>query len=615
MGLFLALQVQAQYDSIPTHLVRWQYQPETSWQQFAPPDTLMGKLDRFHPVDKQHRFNYFNGNYGFASLSMVFHERPHYSEYLLNRHFAPYLQQAAESYFYNTNKPYTHIKYTTSTRERNKQTMDVKHSQNVNPALNLTFRLGGHRSEGAYTNQLASGRYFGASINYNRPNYLLHAAWLQQTMEHEENAGFTLDDTDPEDVILAPNLEEAANALFNQTGMLAQTLKIGDTRNQPDSVKVGIAHSIIDISHVFEYQRQSFLFERTIDPANTFYSTIFYDSLASYDSTFYSQFANSLFLNFRDQWNRFFPIGLSLGITQENTQYYNFRDPLLANTTQTYANRRASIQLFNQSGQKLQWNARLGYYFSGFRQDDIRIKGHMHTHFALGSDTLHIRASGAFTDYGPDYFSEQYYANHIRWDESLQRIKHLQLAGSLYMPRWQSRVSVHINQVNNHLYFDTTATPVQSKQALQVLAVRFKQNLNWWHLHWNNELVYQLASSEELLPVPNWMYKGSFYFQGKLYDVLNTQIGVNVAYQSAYKIPAYYATTGQYYQNPEEEYAGQVPLLSGFINMHWKRAQLFFKFNYLNEVWAAENDYYYTVKAYPNPPMTFTFGVSWWFHN
>jgi hypothetical protein len=70
--------------------------------------------------------------------------------------------------------------------------------------------------------------------------------------------------------------------------------------------------------------------------------------------------------------------------------------------------------------------------------------------------------------------------------------------------------------------------------------------------------------------------------------------------------------TGQFFIQRERK-TGNYPVFDPFANFHLKRANIFVKYNHINQGWP-DNDYFHTI-GYPINPGGVRFGVSWNFYD
>jgi len=488
-------------DTVKTRIKKWQLRADISQADTAVIDTTLRKLDIFRKVYQKSVFNYYLGNIGLGALPMHYFDRPYRTDYLLSRYHAPYLQRAENMFFFNTNTPYTVLKYTTSTRARDKQTIDALHTQNVNPALNFAVNIGGHKSEGAYNRQNSSKSYYRTTVNYLKKHYVLHAAFSHTRLDNMENGGMTLDLSDPEDPLLTPNLNSANTSHFMQSAMLAQTYKIGNRSNIPDTINQGIRDSWLDISHKFTMNRQAYLYKEKEASVDEYYQTLYYDTTATFDSTYHGSFKNNLQLRFSEDWNSFFPLGILIGIEHEYEKFYNFRDPLETKAEYPYNNLKVQAKAFNRVSKRYGWSGEASYYLSGYHENDWMLKGRINLQLLENTFPLHLEAKAVFKEFTPAFFKKRYYSNHAIWDKNLKKESQQLIGASLHMPQINTRISLNTERHEHYTYFDSTATPQQYGNPLSVLSIELEQTFQAGHFHYDHRAFWQRSDANKILQI------------------------------------------------------------------------------------------------------------------
>ena len=95
--------------------------------------------------------------------------------------------------------------------------------------------------------------------------------------------------------------------------------------------------------------------------------------------------------------------------------------------------------------------------------------------------------------------------------------------------------------------------------------------------------------------------------------MLHTNLGFDVRYNAEFNNPAYAINAGQFYNQYNSISYPSYPVADVFVRATLKRANLFLKYEYLNQGWQSKG--YYTVERYPMPDRLLKFGVSWKFYN
>ena len=95
--------------------------------------------------------------------------------------------------------------------------------------------------------------------------------------------------------------------------------------------------------------------------------------------------------------------------------------------------------------------------------------------------------------------------------------------------------------------------------------------------------------------------------------MLNSNIGVDVRYNSPYVAPSYAVGLGQFYNSTPGLTFSSYPIASVFFKGTLLRTNIFVMYDYANKGLFSKG--YYMVDRYPGPPSLLKIGVSWSFYN
>ena len=166
--------------------------------------------------------------------------------------------------------------------------------------------------------------------------------------------------------------------------------------------------------------------------------------------------------------------------------------------------------------------------------------------------------------------------------------------------------------VNNHIYYDTLGIVQQHPEKINVMSAYLQKDLKAWLFHFDNQVLFQLSSNNDVLPLPLVALHLRYYIEYELVKkVLTVQVGADGTFTTAYFAPAYNPATGQFH-NQNFEKVGNCPYIDVFANFQWKQATLFFKFTNANQGWP--NGDYFSAYHYAKPRRAFKFGIYWPFH-
>lgn len=216
----------------------------------------------------------------------------------------------------------------------------------------------------------------------------------------------------------------------------------------------------------------------------------------------------------------------------------------------------------------------------------------------------------------PAVVYERQVTNHYQWNLNFDKTKTQNLGFSYLIPKFNFRAKAEYFLISNHLYFaegtDGDAYPTQVSSNINMLKLSVRKDFKFGKFTFENFLVYQKTDFEQVLMTPEIYTFHSFYMHQDFFKVLKTEFGFDLRYFSKYTAPSYAPAIGQFYQKGSVQF-DTYPVMDVWIRTNWKRANLFLRYDYLNQGLFSKG--YYTVNRYPMPYSLAKFGVSWNFYD
>jgi len=250
--------------------------------------------------------------------------------------------------------------------------------------------------------------------------------------------------------------------------------------------------------------------------------------------------------------------------------------------------------------------------FLGRRAGDFALNASLKGTIPLGKHQLNLDASGLVRSETPSYFTSYYHSNHFKWDADFEKLYRTQLNGRLSVPVLRFALKASVENVSNLIYFDRKAMPVQFTGNVQVLAANLKQDFKAGKFTLENNVVYQLSSHQEYLPLPTLTLFHNLYYDGLWFKVLSVQMGVDLRYHTLYYAPSYMPATGQFHVQDQKR-IGNYPLMNVYVNAHLKRTRFFAQYYHINNLFMKGD--YYSMPYYPLYPAQFRMGLTWNFYD
>jgi hypothetical protein len=205
------------------------------------------------------------------------------------------------------------------------------------------------------------------------------------------------------------------------------------------------------------------------------------------------------------------------------------------------------------------------------------------------------------------------------WNNDFNKPIENSLMVSLAIPRTRTTLHFQNHLINNLIYYDTLAIPQQANAAVNILQFLVSQNFKLRAFHLDNTVGFQQVSNTNLLHFPTLMSKHSMYFEGILFKVALSRIGIDVRYNTDYYADNFQPATGQFYlQN--HTLISNPPLIDVFFATKIQTLRVFAKVENLNELiftdtFFATNNYTLMAPQYPIRDWTIRFGLHWRFYD
>jgi len=372
-----------------------------------------------------------------------------------------------------------------------------------------------------------------------------------------------------------------------------------------------------------QYERHKQIFTDEEEAGNTFFENTYYGDDYISDSIRFYKVSNVLQLKQYENAERKTSFGKRayLGIDFIKTITPGMDSTLFAGQDTTryesnvnnYSNLYAGAGIYRESGKFWTWNFDGKIYLIGQRAGQTELAGIISKPFQVFKDSLaSLVISGSINNTVADYFQDKFYSNHFRWNNDFNMEQRMDVNGSIISPKFKLKLSGNYAIINNFIYNNYQGIPSQTGKELLVISAFADKDFNYRNFHFRARALWQKASNEEYIHVPDFSAFVSAYYKFVISKVLFTQIGVDTRYNTKYYADAYSPATGLFYLQNEKKY-GNYPYIDVYANLRLKRTIMFFKM--LNIGTNFLDGEYITTPHYPMPRSTFRFGLSWLFYD
>lgn len=395
--------------------------------------------------------------------------------------------------------------------------------------------------------------------------------------------------------------------------LLADSLLFG---SQGDGPMITVGH-IGEVSRFYRYYTDNI--SQSDDAGRAFYNDMFYiHPQASADSSRVFTVENRLFFKLQP-WARDAIVSeISGGIGHQFNSIYAFRPDmfLTGNSNVNQNNLYVYAGTGGQYRKYLDWGANAKYTFLGYNINDFAVDAHVGFSFYPFKDKSEpITLSGRFSTSleEPDWYSQHYWSNHYVWDNDFGKTSTTKVEASLSIPKWRMEAYFGYALVNNYLYHDTLGISRQHTGLLNIMSAYVRKDFKLWWFHLDNQVLFQYSSNKDVLPLPMLTFHLRYYLEIEaVKNVLKVQLGADARLNTLYYAPAYNPALGAF-QLQTEELLGNNPYIDVFLNLQWKRVNVFLKVVNVGQYWP-DGGMMFSAYHYIKPTMGFKVGIHWPFY-
>jgi len=572
------------------------------------------------------------GNLGLPFESRVFFEREDRSNFLFSDNLNAYLKQPDKFNFVNTKIPYSNVSYQTAGSQNNKEerfqallTLNIGKKLNIGTSVDYLYARGFYNSQGAkHTDWVFFGNYLsdrhqihvflnpastytnGENGGLQDDNYVVHPDYVNSRNMRSKDFPTMLNNT--------WNQMNGNRYYFNYRYNLGFERETEKTDSLGEAVKQFVPVS--SLIYTFDYtNRKRKFYSSDSSGVNQYYGYVDHlnpirDKGLPADSTSYHSLKNTFGLSLREGFSQWAKFDLTAYVMQDIRQYKMMDTtnvPAHANQYATYI----GGELAKRTGKILRYNAQASFGVVGDNLGDFNLSGTIETRIPFLNDTASVSATGYIKNLSPMYYENHYHSQYFWWDNSFNKVKKVYIGGKITIPHTKTEIGAGVENVTQYIYFDSTGYPAQDHGNIQVLAAYLRQNFKLGGLHWDNQVVYQTSSNQEILPLPAISVYSSLYLQFVISKVLTIQMGGNAHYWTRYYSPTYEPAIQQFKLQTDgvKTKVGEYPLIGGFLNCHLKQTRFFLEYYNLGSLFISPPEYF-SIPHYPVKPPVLRLGLS-----
>lgn len=589
------------------------YQYQTQFSEKKVFDTIMTFdktyiFSQYNNRDNFGRVQFANIGAGFNPLSYEVNAEGNLSLLPTNKSYG--ILGLNDIRYYDVKTPTATFIYHTAMR--NGAALQSTYTQNIGKRFNFAVEYMGLRSQGFYRNSLAANNntLFSGHYTSKSGNYELFTHYLHQNVNNQENGGI------------------ADNDLFQS----------GNSESNKENAQVNLASSSSQFSYrryylshqftPFNSEKFPFRIRHTLfNQGNKYY--YFQDALENYWYTTASQIVTGFSPSTKKYSNNFSntvslvldneKIKLDAGVRYQMLKFgLNEIDlPLVDVPAELKENRLGAVgnlqvKLFD----KFQLNSFLE--FSNGTQFGNYLKTTNNIKFEPIKDYF-VNAKVNFQSVYPSF---NYLANssaYSRFNYYLQDAKNqavTEIGGSVNLKWFKSELFANYFRIDNYTYFDSSATPRQSDNSLNVSQIGGDATFSYGKFHLNTRVQFQSAlTNKELLPMPSFIGRANIFFQSRAFkNAAEIQAGIKVYYFSKFASREYFPILNEYILPTANSFSiGGQPIADLYFNMKVKKMFFFIEGQQIGTLVSYNKAYAFP--SYPVYDFRLNIGIVWYLFN
>ena len=547
----------------------------------------------------------------------------------------PYVVTPQQQRYFNSTTPYSTVAYKKGfVTGHEENDIDFLFTGNIGKEINLGLEMDYLNSAGHYAS--TAGKLFRGSVwgSYDGIHYSMHAAFGWSRLSSFDNGGLR-DTADLVSGLSSGDMPVRLNAMSAYrylSGYLHNQYTLTKDRDVRDTVEVEedgqrvmrdtirTEHiPLMTFSHVFECNNSN---RRYIEhSANQgFYDNIYYDSIATHDTTDVLTIRNTLAVTFCEAFNSKLKFGITAFAMNECQRHLHDSVPYDSIFDYRWTNNTfVGGSIHKQSGKYIRYNVEGQVCVVGYKIGEFDVHGRLQARIPIGKDNMRITARAFVKSETPSRYLQHYRSNHICWDNQFG-FTYRVLGGVTvdYPTQWvHPRIDFSFENQTRPIYFSATDwLPHQYDGNVQIITADVGADLTTPWVNLENRVVFQHTTNDSVMPVPTVILQHRLYYHGTWFRALDAQIGVDLRYFTKYNAPVLCPSTG-IFANQQGYMVGNYPWMSVYANFYVRsiRLRFFAHYQHINHLFMKKNTNFLAMPNYPTNQDTFRAGLAWHFYN
>lgn len=547
---------------------------------------------------------------------------------------------------YNTKTPHTELAYFGTLFDARTKESDNLHlftTQNILPELNVSLLFDRYGGGGMLNREETANKTAAVQLNYLGKKYTGHIGFISNTVTMQENGGVSdnrwIRDTTVDVREIRVNLTSAQSKVSKKTFYLDQQLRIPFTfisklKAKKDSSYVFRADSLdrdittayIGHSSELSFYGRKYTDEISDDLGRAFYNNVFnYNDSRSADSLGVTKLDNKIYLRLQPWAGDAVISKLDVGVGDYLKTYFDSTSLRPTKHSENSAYLYAGVN--GQIRNNFFWDAKARFVFLGHDIGDFKVGADgrldVYPFRRARKSPVSIGVHFETSLLEPTFYQQTLSTNHFKWDNDFGKISTTKVSGKIDIPRFDFSLEGGYALVGNGIYYDAAGIVRQNEGVVSILSASLRKDIKLGPVHLDNRLLAQYSSNSEVVPLPLLAANLKYYLQFTAKrnnegtkDILTMQIGLNAFWNTSWNSPAWNPNIGVFYNQNERSY-NNGPYFDIFVNMQWKRASIFVKYQNAGGGWPMTKRDFFSADRHiitSNGMSGLKFGIFWPFY-
>lgn len=595
----------AEQDTTP-FLFTFALTPERS---FPASDTLPDFDFRMYDPARRKQIDWGTlGNLGSAARPLLFETRAQRGFDVGEHAFDLYRMQPGELRFYRNTRSFSEVFFSQGAKQEQGM-LNARFSRTFEGGANFSLdyrtinHAGQYRYQRAKHNTLVAGIWLPVGKRYD--GFLI----LSKNIIRQQDNGGIVSDTvfgggqfsGPLNAEIRLPEQQALTRIADQTLQLTQHLKFAGAKDE--------GKRALRATHTFAWRKDSYKFSDGSDTEDlgrdsAFFGVFLVDSRGIRNFIALDRFDNSLTISTFKSKVRGRPSDLlAVGLSHS---YFKLRqEPRDSSFSNFFLT--GDIAITPSERFALKASGALGI-ISNF--GEYQVSGEI----LLGLGKAGQLRAGLLSQRRPPGLMQQqlFISKRLLWQNNFEKPVENTLYAAYGLPFIGLELSARTHLVSNYLYHDREGIARQAGASLQVAQFIATENISFGSLRLENTVALQQSSRSDIVRLPRWFSKNSFYFSGKIIKKrLSFNAGADFRINSDFQPDAYQPAIWQFHIQDSVSQKS-FAWLDLFVSFKIQSFRGFVRYENFLSIWDKEQVFYQTAR-HPQPFGGLRFGIAWRF--